>query len=55
MLVPLRVMASLAATAPRSMEAITRAPTATLAHTTREDTAAMANPSQVEDDAGTGS
>lgn len=46
--VPTRAMVSLAATARRSMEAITRALTATLAHITREDTAATGNPSQVK-------
>lgn len=46
--VQIRAMVSLAATARRSTEAITRALTATLAHITREDTAATGNPSQVK-------
>lgn len=46
--VRIRAMDSLAATARRSMEATTRALTATLAHITREDTAATGNPSQVK-------
>ncbi|TNM97090.1 hypothetical protein fugu_015246 [Takifugu bimaculatus] len=44
----IRATVSLAATARRSMEATTRALTATLAHITREDTAATAKPSQVD-------
>lgn len=46
----IRATVSLAATARRSMEVTTRALTATLAHITREDTAATAKPSQVEGD-----
>lgn len=51
----IRAMVSLAATARKSMEATTRALTATLAHITREDMAATVKPSQVEGDAVTGS
>lgn len=47
----IRATASRAATARRSMEATTRARTATPAPITREDTAATAKPSQVEGDA----
>lgn len=46
--VRIRAMVSPAATARRSMEAITRAPTATLVRITREDTAATGNPSRVK-------
>lgn len=48
--VPTRAMVSLAVTVSRATEGTTRALTATLAPTTREDMAAMVNPSQVEED-----
>lgn len=52
--VRIRAMVSPAATARRSMEAITRAPTATLVRITREDTAATGNPSRVTKTLGLG-
>lgn len=48
--VPTRAMVSLAVTVSRATEGTTRALTATLAPTTREDMAAMVNLSQVEED-----
>lgn len=45
---PTRVMVSLAVTVSRATEGTTRALTATLAPTTREDMVAMVNPSQVD-------
>lgn len=53
--VPIRAMVSLAATARKSTEATTRALTATPALITREDMAATVKPSQVEGGAVTGS